>query len=272
MKNDGCLCFSNATTSDKRGRLAFKKSSGTSADEANKLIFKYTDPYKIRISFGWDSSIKDLDICSYWTSCPNLKVGYRYNYSEATHTPGYTYSQTEDNITYNISYSGDIRGSSNSEWVEIWRHPTNSDGIFRIHFNFYEGVLNNANPVCTVIATQYKGGAFSAGGVVCSAVRNREALVSDPSVDILVDSTGLLTGIATSGYIKLTFDANGGQCDMSYKRVPKGGTYGVLPTPLFTGYTFTGWYTQKTGGSKISSSTVAGTSDTTVYARWTSNT
>ncbi|MBQ3151522.1 MAG: InlB B-repeat-containing protein [Clostridia bacterium] len=45
-------------------------------------------------------------------------------------------------------------------------------------------------------------------------------------------------------------------------------TYGTLPTPTRSGYTFNGWYTSSTGGTKItSSSTVTG--NTTIYAHWT---
>ena len=45
---------------------------------------------------------------------------------------------------------------------------------------------------------------------------------------------------------------------------------GELPTPTRTGYTFKGWYTSPTGGTKISTTTVP-TGHTTYYAQWTEN-
>jgi uncharacterized repeat protein (TIGR02543 family) len=68
----------------------------------------------------------------------------------------------------------------------------------------------------------------------------------------------------------VTFDANGGSVSTSSKTVTYGSTYGELPTPTRTGYTFTGWYTAASGGSQVTSSTtVTVTSDHTLYAHWT---
>lgn len=54
--------------------------------------------------------------------------------------------------------------------------------------------------------------------------------------------------------------------------VTNGGTYGSLPTPSRDGYTFDGWYTQASGGSKITASTKVNlTSSQTLYAHWIQN-
>jgi len=67
----------------------------------------------------------------------------------------------------------------------------------------------------------------------------------------------------------VTFNANGGSVNTGSKKVTQGSTYGELPTPTYTGYLFDGWYTDKTAGSKItSSSDVSITSDVTLYAHW----
>ncbi len=57
---------------------------------------------------------------------------------------------------------------------------------------------------------------------------------------------------------------------LTYKRlpVPKGKPVGVLPQPKRDGYSFTGWYTKKAGGAKVTASTKF-TKATTLYARWT---
>lgn len=71
--------------------------------------------------------------------------------------------------------------------------------------------------------------------------------------------------------IKVTFDANGGTVDQGSKTVYAMGSYGTLPTPKRTGYTFAGWYTAKTGGGKVTAATQVNTqSNHTLYARWQS--
>lgn len=66
------------------------------------------------------------------------------------------------------------------------------------------------------------------------------------------------------------FNANGGDVDASGKTVTVGDRYGTLPTPTRGGYTFDGWYTSSSGGTKIiSSSTVSQAGDHTLYAHWT---
>ncbi|MBO5280596.1 MAG: InlB B-repeat-containing protein [Clostridia bacterium] len=68
----------------------------------------------------------------------------------------------------------------------------------------------------------------------------------------------------------VTFNANGGTTPTASKTVTNGSTYGTLPTPTRTGYTFAGWYTAASGGTKItSSSTVSITANQTLYAHWT---
>jgi len=70
----------------------------------------------------------------------------------------------------------------------------------------------------------------------------------------------------------VTYNANGGSVDTTSKTVAYGSTYGTLPTPTKTGYTFDGWYTSASGGSLITSnSTVNLTANQTLYAHWTAN-
>ena len=73
----------------------------------------------------------------------------------------------------------------------------------------------------------------------------------------------------------VTFDPNGGvvsktSMSVTYKdgKLP---TYGTLPVPTKTGYSFDGWYTKAEGGTKIESSTTIN-GPKTVYAHWTANT
>ena len=69
----------------------------------------------------------------------------------------------------------------------------------------------------------------------------------------------------------LAFDGNGGKASESSRTVQYGSQYGSLPTATRTGHTFQGWYTAKSGGTKVSPSTTMGAADTTLYARWSVN-
>lgn len=72
----------------------------------------------------------------------------------------------------------------------------------------------------------------------------------------------------------VTFNPNGGNLDevLTSKLVTYDSTYGVLPTPTKTGYSFNGWYTALSGGNKTTSSTIMTTAnDHTLYARWQAN-
>ncbi len=72
--------------------------------------------------------------------------------------------------------------------------------------------------------------------------------------------------------LTVTLDPNGGALDEGVSTavsVTRGSTYGTLPSPSRTGYSFIGWYTDATNGHPVLSSTkVTATDDHTLYARW----
>jgi uncharacterized repeat protein (TIGR02543 family) len=107
------------------------------------------------------------------------------------------------------------------------------------------------------------GGSSSLNGSVKSSV-------------IGVNSDGeniTLTAKWTANKYTVTFKASGGSVTPSSKSVTYDSTYGDLPTPTRAGYTFNGWYTAASGGTKVTASTtVAITSAQTLYAQWTANT
>ncbi len=67
----------------------------------------------------------------------------------------------------------------------------------------------------------------------------------------------------------LTFNANGGTCNETSRQVSYGASFGTLPIPVRTYYTFAGWYSDS--GEKVSESTKMGETDVTVNAKWTAN-
>lgn len=67
----------------------------------------------------------------------------------------------------------------------------------------------------------------------------------------------------------VTLDANGGTVSMASRTATYGSEYPALPAPTREGYTFDGWYTQKTGGTKVDEDTTVTTAaNHTLYAHW----
>ena len=87
----------------------------------------------------------------------------------------------------------------------------------------------------------------------------------------MIPSVVMATAIVAAKTLKITWNYNGGKIGKDTKTtttVKKGEKIGKLPkTPTYTGYTFKGWYTKKTGGTKVTISTKP-TKDVTYYAQW----
>lgn len=90
---------------------------------------------------------------------------------------------------------------------------------------------------------------------------------------IMASGSATITDAVQPKTCTVFFDANGGRVETSQKSVKMGEKYGSLPAPARNGYTFDGWYTSASGGSRITSSTeVSQTADHTLYAHWSRNT
>ena len=78
----------------------------------------------------------------------------------------------------------------------------------------------------------------------------------------------------TANQSTITWNANGGSVTPASSTYTYDGESVALPTPTRTGYTFNGWFTASSGGSKISDvgNTNKPASNKTYYAQWTENT
>ena len=95
----------------------------------------------------------------------------------------------------------------------------------------------------------------------------------EPTAKFQIDAAQTLYAHWTAKTYTVSFDANGGSSTVASKTVTYDSTYGTLPTPTRTGYTFDGWYTAKSGGVKVvSTAKVQLTSTQTLYAHWTAKT
>ncbi len=89
-------------------------------------------------------------------------------------------------------------------------------------------------------------------------------------------TNNLSVNIAADRYT-LTLNANGGvfadnNSTTKTKTVEYREKYGELPSPAWNGHVFAGWFTEKTGGTKIEADHIVEiTKNTTIYAHWTAN-
>ena len=83
-------------------------------------------------------------------------------------------------------------------------------------------------------------------------------------------ATATCTVTPASVTYPVTFNPNGGRVSQASKVVTIGKTYGPLPTPNRTGYSFDGWYTKETDGTEVTETTTVGENPPTkLYAHWT---
>ena len=96
-----------------------------------------------------------------------------------------------------------------------------------------------------------------------------EKVTADSTVN--VDRNHTLNAKWRENTYTVSFNTNGGSSVGSIS-VKYGDTYGTLPTTQKDYYTFTGWYTSPSGGTKVSSGdTFNSTSNITLYAQWKEN-
>ena len=110
-------------------------------------------------------------------------------------------------------------------------------------------------------------GTLTAGGTytipICTGMTNGTFAVTPNSIT--------LTVIGSNNTV--TFNANGGSSTSSAQTVTSGSAI-TLPSASRTGYTFNGWYTAASGGTKVGNAgaSYTVTANITLYAQWTLNT
>ena len=76
----------------------------------------------------------------------------------------------------------------------------------------------------------------------------------------------------TANTYTVSFDANGGTVNPASKSVTFDGTYGDLPVPTRTGYSFVGWFTAAENGTQVTAQTAYKTAgNSALYAHWAVN-
>ncbi len=192
----------------------------------------------------------------------------------------YAYDAENQEVCYGIPYA--IRVDNSLVYYHNVTNPNNNDELYNINslkgkVRFWFKELDTSGKIGLKLSIDGNQIANNLGsdenGYMSHVIDTRT--LSNGTHTIKCETTDSSKGytvsktFTVSNYIA-TFDANGGTVSPVNKSVAVNEAYGTLPTPTRTGYTFNGWYTEKTGGTKVTASTVCKTaSNHTLYAQWT---
>lgn len=191
--------------------------------------------------------------------------------------------QAQLQVTGNVYVCGSITNQdrylsvSNGEIIlisqEVYEQYVN--GVYQLKFNAnggsvqeqeriaYSGASIGTLPTATRTGYTFDGWYTAASGG--TQVTASSTFISSSSVTVYAHWSAIPCTVS--------FNGNGGTASTTSKSVSYDSTYGNLATASRTGYTFAGWYTAASGGTKIESTTkVTTTSNHTLYAHWTANT
>lgn len=187
---------------------------------------------------------------------------------DATVAIGYTWSKWSDN---NATKKVAITMPANA--LALTANATLNS--YTINYTLNGGTVATANPTSYNVTTaDFTLNNPTRTGYTFAGWTGTGLSAATKTVTVAKGSTGNRSYTATwtaNTYI-VTFDANGGSCSTASKSVTYDSTYGTLPTPTRTGYTFTGWYTASSSGTKITADTkVTVTANQKLYAQWTAN-
>lgn len=180
------------------------------------------------------------------------------------------FSEQEGNMTApeGINYSGKVTFVSNDVKTEYWRKKNIfgavTDESWNVYCKLYEAYGE--------ISDRYFGVASFMDAYTQSwhylPDEYLESFIMVIPATIQNDEVGAGQGeIVTEEIVPFTvkFDANGGSVDIESTVTDMNGYITELPTPIYAGYEFEGWYTAQS--NKITTDTQI-TESTTVYAKW----
>jgi uncharacterized repeat protein (TIGR02543 family) len=205
--------------------------------------------------------------------CQPIRTGYTFNGWTVTagngsvaHSPAGTefYSFYNDDCYYKLAYSGSTYGYY--YYINNTTNPTHSTITAQWLANTYTVTynVNGGNALSTTTKTVTYNSTY---GTLPTPTRtgytfNGWYTAASGGTKITSSSTVSTASNHTiyaqwsSATYTVTFNQNGGNTPSSSSiTVTYGSTYGTLPTCSRTGYTFEGWYTATSGGTKIQSTT-----------------
>lgn len=214
-------------------------------------------------------------------------MGVNYNYGvrpinwSGDRTVFYNLNQMYDTVTFDVGWTGAGTEYKASTIMKIY-----GDGTLMKSVNLSKDMIDQTITLRTSNLVQLKielGGSNTQYGIFNMCYEPKAAkkhkFVSKVTLEPTYTTSGIKTytcedcGAFYSEKIEIPkytakFDANNGtKLSFSKVTVKKGKAIGKIPTVVRKGYKLKGWYTKKSGGTKISKSTKLN-ANKTYYAQW----
>ena len=267
---NSCIFYNNAWDASS----SIGKDNVTKRPNVNITIYKPTPVVELRICF---TSHAD----TVWEGSTDLSVikGQEYGDLPVVTRPGYFFKgwYTAPNGGTKIT-SSTIANLNKSEtyydqflYAQWSREPTDSKCIVTLNPNGGKVTPTSktykANTTLGTLPTPTRTGYKFTGWY--TAASGGTKVSSTNKVTKYMPLYAHVTKPAAATKVKITLNANGGKVSPASISVDKNTAYFTqLPTPTRSGYEFDGWFTAKSGGTKITSAAKA-TANRTIYAHWT---
>ena len=279
----GTLSSTNLTTSQLNGTSLLLTQTGNYGENFNKvdgspgLVDYNNSSYLSLRKTGYS-----VQSGSEWKNKSNGKIcdqGGTGNQTITTVAIAEAFGVKTDLQNGNISIDVEVNWQPNIYTITLNNQSATTAGTQTLYLKYDTGWYSNSgattsiNSITCPTKTGYTFGGYytSTGGGGTQIIDSSGNMVSGKTT--FTSSNTTLYAKWTANTYTVTFNANGGSVSTTSKSVTYNSTYGTLPTPTRNGYSFNGWYTASSGGTKrTSSTTVTTTSNHTLYAQWTPNT
>ena len=187
---------------------------------------------------------------------------------------GYTFKGWYSARSGGIKVTADmIIGDDDVTIYAQWTNGTSTTQNYTVTFNPNGGKVTpttkqyTANASLTGLPTPTRAGYKFTGWYTAASGGTKVSSTNKVTKNMTLYAHWTKTAATTK--VKITLNANGGKVSPASISVDKNTAYFTqLPTPTRTGYEFDGWFTAKSGGTKITSAAKA-TANRTIYAHWT---
>ena len=225
---------------------------------------------ELLVSSGTSVYLYDQDD---WTA-DNYVTGGKFK--SVTYAPGKTYTRTENDL---VDAKIDVNGTFTAAGA-VYTTAGGADICSSAGTGVYQ---QNGTPGAEEVTYQYtqSGSSVTSHKIAITAAKLHNAdgsyteTANAAAGDTIAYVNGVWGGESAATEYTVTFDANGGEGSMDAQTVPAS-TDTALTSNTFTrtGYTFTGWNTDKDGNGTHydNGATVNLTEDLTLYAQWQINT
>ena len=225
---------------------------------------------ELLVSSGTSVYLYDQDD---WTA-DNYVTGGKFK--SVTYAPGKTYTRTENDL---VDAKIDVNGTFTAAGA-VYTTAGGADICSSAGTGVYQ---QNGTPGAEEVTYQYtqSGSPVTSHKIAITAAKLHNAdgsyteTANAAAGDTIAYVNGVWGGESAATEYTVTFDANGGEGSMDAQTVPAS-TDTALTSNTFTrtGYTFTGWNTDKDGNGTHydNGATVNLTEDLTLYAQWQINT